>query len=66
MRLKQSIKPTKKNLLNLKVTDLELKLIRQKAEKYTGGNISEWIRYAAIQLDPKLTDLVGAKPNAES
>lgn len=63
MRLKQAIKPKKDNLINFKATDLEMNLIQRKADKYTGGNVSEWIRYASIQLEPKQSDLVGTKPS---
>lgn len=62
MRLKSTVKPKKKNLINFKATDLEMTLIQKKADKYAGGNVSEWLRYAAIQLDPRASDLTGSAP----
>lgn len=62
VRLKQAIKPKKNKLLNLKVTPKEMHQIQLKADKYTGGNVSEWIRYASIQLEPRVSDLVTSVP----
>ncbi len=47
-----------KGLINLKVTPTEYIQIKKNAIKFTKGNMSEWIRYAAIQLKPKPCDLV--------
>lgn len=35
--------------------------IKQNAQKFTAGNISEWIRYAALNHTPKKSDLVEPK-----
>lgn len=51
-------KPVEKKLINLKVTLEQEKEMQKKADKYTGGNLSEWIRYASTQLDAKKSDLV--------
>lgn len=45
-----------KNIL-IKVNDTEYQDILAKANTYTDGNISKWIRYAAIYLEPKEEDL---------
>jgi hypothetical protein len=58
MVLKSCVKKKpKKTLINLKVTDVELRLIKDKAKKYTNGNISAWMRYASSQLNPKKKDV---------
>lgn len=57
-QLKQSLKSKKQKLINFKCTDEELAVIKAKAEKYANGNLSEWIRYAAIELEPRSKDLV--------
>lgn len=53
-------KPVRVRLLNIKVTKLEESYIRMKAEKFAEGNMSEWIRYAAINFKPVSSDLVKA------
>jgi len=45
--------------INFKVNENELMKIRENAKKYTEGNISRWIRYAAIKLEPKSEDIQG-------
>lgn len=32
--------------------------LKAMAKKYTGGNLSEWIRYAALYFKPRKRDLV--------
>jgi len=54
--LKSSIKE-KKMILPIKLTKEEKKQLQEKADKYTGGNVSAWVRYAAIKLEPKSADL---------
>jgi len=53
MKLK---KETRKNL-NLKVSESELKQIKKLADKYTNGNLSQWVRYTAINYRPKKSEL---------
>lgn len=48
----------KKKLVNIKMSESEFQSVRVKAHRYTGGNLSAWVRYAAIHLVPKETDLV--------
>lgn len=38
--------------LNLKVSETEMKRIRAKADKYTDGNISAWLRLAGQNYTP--------------
>lgn len=59
--LKSAVKPTKSEMINLKLTRNERRMIQARADKYTGGNVSEWIRYAAINLEPRIQDLVNVK-----
>lgn len=56
--LKSTLKPAKSEMINIKITRLERKLLQGKADKYTNGNVSAWMRYAAINLEPKVQDLV--------
>ncbi len=43
----------------IKVTEGEYEAIKDKAKEYAGGNVSRWVRYAAINLHPKPEDLDG-------
>ena len=63
MRLRYSQKETKTKLLTVKVTEIDLDIIREKAELYTDGNLSEWIRYCSTQLLPKSRDLLDEDRN---
>jgi hypothetical protein len=48
----------KKNNYNLRLSDRERKIIEEKANKYTLGNRSAYIRYAALNFTPKDKDLI--------
>lgn len=52
-------KNNRDRLINIKVTETELKAIKAKARRYTAGNLSSWIRYSSIELKPKAKDLKG-------
>ena len=41
----------------VKLDQLEHNVIKRKADKYTNGNMSEWIRYASLNLEPREEDL---------
>ena len=43
--------------LNIKMSEEELRSVRQRAQKYSDGSVSAWIRYSATRLDPKKDDL---------
>lgn len=43
----------------VKLSQFEYNRIKVKADKYTAGNISEWLRYAA-KLEPREEDLIEA------
>jgi hypothetical protein len=51
-------KELRKKVVPIKLTMTEFKALRAKAEEHTKGNISEWIRYAALNLSPKTEDLL--------
>lgn len=52
------LKTNKKEILvNFKISVEDLKRLKAKAKKHTDGNISRWIRYATLELDPKPTDV---------
>lgn len=59
--LRSALKPQKQNLLTIKCSNAEMKTIKSKADKYTNGNVSEWVRYAAMTLDPRIQDLITVK-----
>jgi len=39
-------------ITNLRITSEEKQLMKNKAKLYTNGNLSEWIRFSAIYLEP--------------
>lgn len=47
----------KTKYLSIKISESDHAKIILQAKKYTGGNVSRWIRYAAIKLTPKKEDL---------
>ena len=56
--LKEKKRPAgKKRLISLKLTGEELTLIRVKAMQFCDGDMSQWIRYAAMYLLPKESHL---------
>ena len=50
-------KPNMKSIL-LKVTLDQYEEIKTKADEYTGGNVTEWLKYASRKLEPRNEDLV--------
>lgn len=59
--LKQ-VRAAKENLkekhLLIKMSYFEYNKIESKARQYTGGNVSEWMRYAASKLEPRTEDII--------
>lgn len=51
------LRPEEKTQLNIVVSKHEKKIIEQKAARYTKGNMTEWVRYATVHLDPRKEDL---------
>ena len=47
----------KRQLYNLLLTPSEYKEIKNRADKYTGGNFSAWLRYTAMKYEPKKSEL---------
>lgn len=56
-KLLKEIKTEKRTLVNFKITKGERKTIEKNAKKYTGGNVSHWIRYCALNYKPKVSEL---------
>ena len=59
------IKPTKysgfkEKLVTVKVTMKEWELIKDKANLYAAGNMSEWVRYSSTKLLPRARDILNA------
>lgn len=48
----KSPKAKKDKLINLKITSAEREAIQKNADRYAGGNISKWLRYAGAHLKP--------------
>lgn len=48
----------KRKMMNVRATDVEVEKMQKKADKYCGGNLSEWIRYAAIKHNPCKKDIL--------
>lgn len=47
----------RKKLFSFWISNEEMKLMKLKADIYTGGNVSHWLRYAATKLRPRGEDL---------
>jgi hypothetical protein len=56
MILKKLVKE-KTILINIKIRPSELKKIRENAEAWAGGNLSEWLRFAGIRHKPSREEL---------
>lgn len=62
--MKTQLKPTRKPnpysrkiVLTLKVNAEEMKTLLARAHGFTKGNVSEWVRYAAMNFKPTKGDL---------
>ena len=44
-------------MIAARVSADEYRVIEQKAKQYAGGNVSEWIRYASVNMVPRKDDL---------
>ena len=53
MRILKSLLREKKRLINFYVSPEEKALMQSKADEYTSGNLSEWVRYAAVHYQPR-------------
>ena len=49
----------------IKFTRFEHSRVQAQADKYTGGNLSEWLRYAG-NLEPRAEDLANLERSVES
>jgi len=45
------------SIINFRGSEEEKKAMQDKANLFTQGNLSAWLRYASTQLAPKQTDL---------
>lgn len=45
-------------VLGFRVDQDQRNRIKAQADKYTKGNISEWCRFAAMNMEPRPSDLV--------
>jgi len=59
-KLKETKKPNpyaRKIVLTLKVNHDEMKTLLSRAHGFTKGNVSEWVRYSALNFKPSKGDL---------
>jgi len=59
-RLRDSRPPNpyrRDNQIALRVNDEEMKLLREKADEWSGGNVSDYVRIAATRFRPTKADL---------
>ena len=61
MKLKKTEQNSKEKLVTVKVSATDYIIMNCKAKLFTGGNISEWIRFSATELQPSLDQLVEDK-----
>lgn len=54
---KQPAESEEVTLINFKTTKGEKKALQTKANKFADGNLSFWLRYAALNHTPKKTDM---------
>lgn len=54
---KQAPESEEVTLINFKTTKGEKKALQTKANKFADGNLSFWLRYAALNHTPKKTDI---------
>lgn len=54
--LKSAIKEIMR-MIGFRCTETEYQLIEEKAKKHTNGNVSEWVRFAAIHMEPGKDDV---------
>lgn len=45
-------------IFNIRVTSEDLDMFKSQADKFTGGNVSAWIKYACRNFVPKKSELV--------
>lgn len=50
--VKEELRP-----VNFKIAPSEYEKLEEKAKQYTNGNVSEWIRYAALNHKPSKSEL---------
>ena len=57
MPLLKKLQDEKRKNFTMRMSQEELKTLQAKADLYTNGNLSEWIRYAAFNYQPKKSEL---------
>lgn len=60
-QLKATVTDIRSRMMNVKLTEDEFSRIFSNARKFAGGNISAWVRYAAMNLAPKQGDLTAVE-----
>jgi len=56
-KILRQISNAKKTLMNFKISNQDRKAVIENANKYTGGNISAWVKYASLNYKPKKGEL---------
>jgi hypothetical protein len=56
--LKSIKKKEETKIINVRVTDSDRNKIKNKANRYSNGNLSAYMKYALINFTPKEEDLI--------
>lgn len=56
MKLKKLVKEAMR-MIGFRVSETEYQVIEEKAKKFTEGNVSEWVRYASVNMEPKASEV---------
>jgi len=54
-KLRTNSRDTKDKGIMFRATKLEQAVLKEKADKFTGGNISDFLRHAIMRWEPELT-----------
>jgi hypothetical protein len=57
--LLKTLDKEKRRNFTMRMSAEEMKQLQEKADLYTNGNLSQWIRYAAFNYVPKKSELSG-------
>jgi hypothetical protein len=59
-QLKSTIKsdPLRDRVIHVRMSEEEFAKIVSKSQRWAGGNLSAWVRYAAMTCNPKSGDVV--------
>jgi len=62
MKMMKHLVKEEKKIFNMRLTETEIKAIKAKAELYYDGNMSGFMKWAALNYNPKASELIDIKP----